>query len=84
MVDLSQTWRATSHYSLLSSSPSRPQLSSLQLRYQSVCEGQQCAAVRNEALLQDVRRLKQQLSLGLAVAQTSQLETLKVRIVDYM
>ena len=80
------------HYFLLSSSSFSffsprfpqlsPQLSSLQLRYQSVCEEQQCAAVRNEALLQDVRRLKHQLSL--AAAQTARLESLKVRIADHV
>jgi len=44
-----------------------------------VCEGQQRAAVRNEALLQDVRRLKHQLSL--AAAQTSRVDALKVRLI---
>ena len=87
MIDRHTSWGRPKHGEPLfitsfSPPPRPPQVSTLQLRYQSVCEEQQCAAVRNEALLQDVRRLKHQLSL--AAAQTARLELLKVRIADHV
>lgn len=54
------------------------QPSSQQLHYEAVCERERRAALRNAALLQDLQRLREQMTMAVAAVHSSSLPAQRV------